>query len=74
MLATAAGFFYETGMETVDQQPGGTGKEKDPSERAEVGGRGRSVLYVCFNDGAGNYVDTDWKWFKCWRCGSLGYV
>jgi hypothetical protein len=64
-------------MEKVDKQPeglGGTGKEKDASETMEAGGRGRMLLYVCFNDGAGNYVDPSWKWFSCWRCGSLGYV
>jgi hypothetical protein len=48
--------------------------EKDPVESAEAGGRGRSLLYICFNDGAGNYVDSDWKWFTCWRCGTKGYV
>jgi hypothetical protein len=64
-------------MEKVDEQaegPGGVGREKDPSESAEAGGRGRKLLYICFNDGAGNYIDSDWTWFSCWRCGSKGYV
>jgi hypothetical protein len=61
-------------MEKVDKQPEGPGHvglEKDPNESAEVGGRGKKyLLYTCFNDGAGNYVDPDAKWFSCWRCGS----
>lgn len=65
-------------MEKTEKQPdgpGGTGKEKAPSENAEAGGRSsKALLYVCFNDGAGNYVDPSWKWFTCWRCGSMGYV
>jgi hypothetical protein len=57
-------------MKKVDKQPegkGGIGDEKDNSEGAEVAGRGRKVLYTCFNDGAGNYIDLDWAWFTCWR-------
>jgi hypothetical protein len=64
-------------MEEADQQTGGAGgvgMEKDPVESAEAGGRGRSILYICFNDGAENYVDSAWKWFTCWRCGTKGYV
>jgi len=57
-----------------DAEATGVGKEKDDSEGAEVAGRSRLLLYVCFNDGAGNYVDPNWKTFSCWRCGSLGYV
>jgi hypothetical protein len=52
---------------------GGVGIEKDNDGGAEAGGRGRKLLYVCANDGAGNYVDPEWKWFTCWRCGGLGY-
>lgn len=48
--------------------------EKDPLESAEAGGRGKQILYICFNDGAGNYVDPSWTWFSCWRCGTKGYV
>jgi hypothetical protein len=61
-------------MEKVDTPPDGpgdTGWEKDPNEGAEVAGRGKNLLlYVCPNDGAGNYVDPSWTWFRCWRCGS----
>jgi hypothetical protein len=45
---------------------GGVGKEK---EEGEVAGRGRSVLWTCYNDGAGNYYDPSWSWITCWRCG-----
>jgi hypothetical protein len=61
-------------MQKVDTQPegpGGTGKEKTSSEGAEVAGRGRDILYTCWNDGAGNYINTDWKWWTCWRCGTI---
>jgi hypothetical protein len=64
-------------MEKVEKQPegpGGVGQEKDTSESTEAGGRSKMLLYTCFNDGAGNYVDPNWKWFSCWRCGTLGYV
>jgi hypothetical protein len=60
-------------MKETDKQPdgpGGIGKEKDESESAEVAGRGSQILYTCFNDGAGNYVDPNWKWWTCWRCGT----
>ena len=51
----------------------GVGKEKDESAGAEVAGRGRQLLYTCFNDGMGNYVDPKWESFTCWRCGTVGY-
>ncbi len=51
---------------------GGAGKEKG-GDAGEVGGRA-SALYMCFADGAGNYVDTRWYWFTCWRCGALNYT
>jgi hypothetical protein len=54
--------------------PGGAGTEKDEAGGAEVAGRSRKLLYTCFNDGAGNYVESDWTWFTCWRCGNLTYV
>ena len=58
--------------EEADQRkgPGGTGVEK---EEAEVAGRARRLLWVCWNDGAGNYVDPTWKWFSCWKCGAVMY-
>ena len=64
-------------MEKEEKQPGGptgVGMEKDPTEGTEAGGRSKGLLYICFNDGAGNYVDPSWKTFTCWRCGSLGYI
>lgn len=36
----------------------------------DAGGRSRTLLYTCWNDGAGNYVDPNAKWWSCWRCGS----
>ncbi len=51
---------------------GGTEKEADPNE---AGGRHRrTLLYTCFNDGAGNYIHSNWHWFTCWRCGALNYT
>jgi hypothetical protein len=52
----------------------GVGKEKDDGAGAEVAGRSRLLIYTCFNDGAGNYVDPSWMSFTCWRCGNLTYV
>jgi len=53
-------------------QEGGGGSEKEDAN--EAGGRGRTLLYTCFNDGAGNYVSANWRWFTCWRCGALNYM
>jgi hypothetical protein len=60
-------------MDKTPEGKGGPGKEKEESADAEVAGRGKQlVLYTCFNDGgAGSYIDPDWKWFTCWRCGQL---
>jgi hypothetical protein len=60
-------------MEKVHTQPEGPGQigwEKDPSQNEEAGGRARAILYTCWNDGAGNYIDLNAKWWSCWRCGS----
>ena len=65
----------ETKIDKKSEGPGGAGTEKEESAGAEVGGRGkRKLLYTCFADGAGNYVESDWTWFSCWRCGSLSYI
>ncbi len=32
------------------------------------------LVYICFNDGAVNYVDPGWTWWTCWRCGALNYL
>ena len=58
-------------VDSVPDGPTGVGMQQDPSKGSEAGGRGRSLLYVCWNDGAGNYVDPSWKSFTCWRCGSI---
>jgi len=52
---------------------GGGGAEKG-ADASEAGGRGRKLLYTCFADGAGNYVESSWTWFTCWRCGALNYM
>ena len=52
---------------------GGSGAEKG-ADNSEAGGRGRKLLYTCFADGAGNYVESNWTWFTCWRCGALNYM
>jgi hypothetical protein len=52
---------------------GGSGAEKEGDE-SEAGGRRRHSLYTCWNDGAGNYVHSNWSWFTCWRCGALNYM
>ena len=45
-------------------QEGGGGAEKE--DASEVGGRRRTLLYTCFNDGAGNYVSAVGVG-SCWR-------
>jgi hypothetical protein len=63
-------------MDKADKQkegPGGMGKE-NPNGGSEAGGRGRQLLWTCFNDGAGNYIDPDWKWWSCWRCGTTYFA
>jgi len=53
---------------------GGAGTEKEGDE-TEAGGRRRHyLLYTCWNDGVGNYVQSYWSWFTCWRCGALNYM
>ncbi len=61
-------------MEKIEKQPdgpGGVGKEAGENQTAEVAGRSKALLYTCFNDGAGNYIDPNWEWFQCWKCGSI---
>lgn len=41
------------------------------TDSAEVAGRKKNVVYTCFNCGALNYVDPDWDWFICWKCGAI---
>jgi hypothetical protein len=65
----------KVGKRPADQK-GGFGAETDPGTVAEVAGRGkRMLLYTCFACGVGNYVDPDWTYFACWRCGAtLNYT
>jgi hypothetical protein len=63
-------------MDETDKQqegPSGIGREK-PDDGSEVAGRGSSFLYTCPNDGAGNYINQDWKYWTCWRCGTTHYA
>jgi hypothetical protein len=49
---------------------GGVGQMDDVSKNQEAGGRAkRKVLMSYWRCGAANYVDPDWKWFTCWKCG-----
>jgi hypothetical protein len=48
-------------------EKGGPGKEH-LAGGAEVAGKGRQLIYTCFNCGAQNYVESDWSWFTCWKC------
>ena len=54
-------------------EQGGTGKDKG-GDSGEAGGRAKTDLWTCFNDGAGNYVDPGWTYFICWSCGALNYM
>jgi hypothetical protein len=56
-------------------KPGGLGIEKDPpAKAAEAEPRSKRMAYICWNDGASNFVEPGWEWFTCWRCGALVYT
>jgi hypothetical protein len=48
--------------------------EKDPPVAVEAGPRSKRMAYICWNDGASNFVEPGWEWFTCWRCGALVYT
>ena len=50
------------------KEPGG--KRGKVQEEAEVSGRSRLVLYVCWNCGATMYIGDDWTHCVCLRCGA----
>lgn len=56
------------------QRPGGAGLETDPPQNEEATPRVKRMAYICWNDGASNYVEPGWEWFTCWRCGALVYT
>jgi len=56
------------------EKPGGAGLEKDPPAPIEAGPRSKRMAYICWNDGASNFVEPGWEWFTCWRCGALVYT
>ena len=56
------------------ERPGGAGLEKDTPDNGEAAPRSKRMSYVCWNDGASNYVEPGWEWFTCWRCGALNYM
>lgn len=58
---------------TKPDKSGGSGKEQG-GDSGEAGGRGKDSLWTCFNDGAGNYIDPNWDYFVCWKCGALNYT
>ena len=82
--ATATGGRASPGKEGTDmagensgkkpEKPGGAGLEKDPPKSAEAEPRSKRMAYICWNDGASNFVEPGWEWFTCWRCGALVYT
>jgi len=50
------------------ETPGGPGIEKDPPPEAEASPRSKRMAYICWNDGAANFVEPGW------RCGALVYT
>ena len=59
---------------TKPEKPGGLGMEKDPPAPVEAAPRSKRMAYICWNDGASNFVEPGWEWFTCWRCGALVYT
>lgn len=53
---------------------GGLGTENAGPETAEASPRSKRMAYTCWNDAAPNYVEPNWEWFTCWRCGALVYT
>lgn len=56
------------------ERPGGAGLEEDKPGAGEATSRSKRMAYICWNDGAPNYVEPGWEWFTCWRCGELVYT
>ncbi len=56
------------------EKPGGQGMETDPPAPVEAASRSKRMAYICWNDGASNFVEPGWEWFTCWRCGALVYT
>ena len=46
------------------EKPGGVGLEKDPPESVEAEPRSKRMAYICWNDGASNFVEPGWESFK----------
>lgn len=56
------------------EQPGGVGLKEDRQDSGEATLHSKRMAYICWNDGAPNYVEPNWEWFTCWRCGALVYT
>ena len=56
------------------ERPGGAGLKEDRPDSGEATSRSKRMAYICWNDGAPNYVEPGWEWFTCWRCGELVYT
>jgi ribosomal protein S27AE len=56
-------------------EPPGKGGAAKPelSKSEEVEGRGKKKGAICFNCGAGSWMQDEWRWFTCWKCGALNY-
>ncbi|HVF72329.1 MAG TPA: hypothetical protein VM940_12040 [Chthoniobacterales bacterium] len=50
--------------------PGGVGSGA-PAEPSEAEGHSRQFVAVCATCGSQSYIGVDWKWFTCWKCGSM---
>lgn len=47
------------------------GLEKAPQSKGEVAGHIGPGLFICWNDGALNYVPGPYSYFWCFRCYAL---
>ena len=52
------------------QGPGGLGTGA-PASAGEAEGHTRQFVATCANCGTSSYIGPDWKWFTCWKCGSM---
>jgi hypothetical protein len=50
------------------------GKKSAPKEGEVAAHMSPGAYYLCWNDGASNYVPFGWNFFYCWSCGAFNRV
>ena len=63
-----------TTEDSSESEAGADPTDTEDSADAEAAPRSKRMAYICWNDGASNFVEPGWEWFTCWRCGALVYT